>query len=237
MRAVAVQLAFGEVERDHAAALAVLHDQVEREVLDEERRLVLERLLVQRVQHRMPGAVRRGAGALRGALAVVGRHAAERPLVDAPVLGARERHPVVLQLDDRAGRLLAHVLDRILVAEPVGALDGVVEMEAPVVAVAHVAERRRDAALRRHRVAAGREHLGDRGDLQARLGEAEDRAQARAARADDDDVVGVIDELVIAHAALPSATFSTPNSAAAPTSRCRNCTTSSAVIFFDLAGT
>ena len=148
-------------------------------------RVVLERLLVQRVQHRVAGAVGRGAGALRGALAVVRGHAAERALVDAAVVGARERHAVVLELDDRGRRLLAHELDRVLVAEPVRALDGVVEVAAPVV-LAHVAERGADAALRRHGVAARREHLGDAGGRQARLGEAERGAQAGAAGADHD---------------------------------------------------
>ena len=99
--AEAMQLALGQVERDDAAAGAVLHDQVDREVLDEEGRRVAERLLVQRVQHRVAGAVGRGAGALRDALAVVRGHAAERALVDAAGLGARERHAVVLELDDR----------------------------------------------------------------------------------------------------------------------------------------
>ena len=36
LRAEAVQRAVGEVQRDHAAALAVFHDQVDREILDEE---------------------------------------------------------------------------------------------------------------------------------------------------------------------------------------------------------
>ena len=105
MRAETVQRAVGHVERDDTAAGAILHDQVDREVLDEKPRLVLERLLIQRVQHRVPGAVGGRAGALRGALAVVRRHAAERPLVDAAVLGARERHAVVLELDDRCRSL------------------------------------------------------------------------------------------------------------------------------------
>ena len=166
----------GHVQRHHAAAGAVLHDEIEREVFDEEFGVVLDRLLVQRVQHRVAGAVGRGAGALRRALAVVRGHAAERALVDAAVVGARERHAVVLELDDRGRRFLAHELDRVLVAEPVRALDGVVEMEAPVV-LAHVAERGADAALRRDGVAARREHLGDAGGRQARLGE------ARASRA------------------------------------------------------
>ena len=82
MRAESVQRAFRHVERDHAAALAVFHDEIEREVLDEEIGIVLQRLLVQRVQHGMAGAVGRGAGALRDALAEVRGHAAERPLID-----------------------------------------------------------------------------------------------------------------------------------------------------------
>ena len=162
MRAVAMQPARGHVQRHHAAAGAVLHDEIEREVFDEELGVVLDRLLVQRVQHRVAGAVGRGAGAVRRALAVMRGHAAEWPLVDAAVVGARERHAVVLELDDRGRRFLAHELDGVLVAEPVRALDGVVEMEAPVV-LAHVAERGGDAALRGHGMAARREHLREAG--------------------------------------------------------------------------
>ena len=198
MRAEAMQRAVGHVESDDAAALAVFHDQVEREILDEETRLVLERLLIQGMQHGVAGAIRRGAGALRDALAEMRGHAAERPLVDAAVLGARERHAVVLELDDRGRRLLAHELDGVLVAQPIRTLHGVVHMPAPVV-VAHVAERRRDAALRRDRMAAGREHLGQARGGKPGLGQAEGRAQSRAAGADDDHIVGVVDEFVFAH--------------------------------------
>ena len=191
-----VQRALGHVEREHAAAGAlVVHDQVEREVFDEEARVVRQRLLVQRVQDRVAGAVGGGAGALRGALAVMRGHAAERALVDLAVFGARERHALVLELDDRRDRLAAHVLDRVLVAQPVRALDGVVEVEAPVV-LAHVAERGGDAALRRDGVRTGREHLGDARGLQALLREAEGGAQAGAAGADDDHVVLVFCDLV-----------------------------------------
>ena len=94
----------------------------------------------------------------RGALAVFLHVAAERPLIDLPDLGARERHAEMLELDDRRDRLAAHVFDRVLVAEPVRPLDRVVHVPAPVV-VAHIAERGGDAALRRDGMAAGREHL------------------------------------------------------------------------------
>ena len=198
----AVQPSRRKVDRDDAAARAVLHDQVDREILDVELGVVLQRLLVKRVQHRMAGPVGRRAGALRRALAEVRRHAAERPLVDAAVLGTRKRHAVMLQLDDGIGRFLAHVLDRVLVAEPVRTLDRVVHVPAPVV-FAHVAERGADAALRRHGMAARRENLGDAGRVETRLRQPEGRAQAGATGADDDDVVTVIDKFVIAHEPIP----------------------------------
>src|SRR5690606_26362401 len=202
-RAVAaeqVQRALAQVQRQHAAAGAVgVHDQVESEVFDEEFGVVRQRLLVQRVQDRVAGAIGRGAGALRGALAVLGGHAAERALVDLAFLGARERHALVLEFDDRRDGLAAHVLDRVLVAQPVRALDGVVEVVAPVVR-AHVAQRGRDAALRGDGVRAGGKHLGDAGGAQALLGKAEGRAQAGAAGADHDHVVLVFGDLVgVAH--------------------------------------
>ncbi len=196
VRAEAVQRAVLEVPCHDAAALAlVVHEKVEREILDEELGVVLEALLVERVDDGVAGAVGGGAGALRHGAAFVHGVAAERTLIDAPVLDARERHAPMLELDDRGDRLAAHIFDRVLVAEPVGALDRVEHVPAPVV-LAHVAERGGDAALRRDRVAARREHLADAGGLEARQAHAERRAQARAAGADHDDVVGVLDDRV-----------------------------------------
>ena len=195
VRRETVDRAVVEVPGDHAAALAVLHHEVEGEVLDEELGAVLQALLVERVQHGVAGAVGRGAGAVGDALAKAGGHPAEGALVDLALGRAAERHAVVLELDDRGDRLAGHVLDRVLVAQPVGALDRVVHVPAPVV-LAHVAERGRDAALGRHGVAAGREDLADAGGLEAGLGQTQGRAQAGAAGADHDDVVGMVDDFV-----------------------------------------
>ena len=191
--AEAMDRAVVEVPGHDAAAHALVHDQVEGEILDEELGVVPERLLVERVQDGMAGAVGGGAGAMRDALAVLRGHAAERALVDLALGRAAERHAEMLQLDDRRDAVAAHVFDGVLVAQPVRPLDGVVHVPAPVVGP-HVAQRRRDAALRRHGVAAGREHLGDAGGLEALVGHAEGGAQARAAGADDDDVVLVVDD-------------------------------------------
>ncbi len=230
LRAEAVQTPFGQVERDDAAADAVLHDEVDREELDVELGFVLERLLIERVQHRVARAVRGRAGALGGALAEVRRHAAEGPLVDAPFLRARERHAVMLELDDRGRGLLAQVLDRVLVAEPVRALDGVVHVPAPVV-LAHVAECGADAALRRDRMAARGKHLADTGRRETLLGEAERGPETRAARADDDHVVGVIDECVLGgHDTAPKEIFAMEYTPMTTTAKCANAESASSSV-------
>ncbi len=191
--AEAVDGAVVHVERDDAAAAAVLvHDQVDGEIFDVELGRMPQRLAVHGVQHGVAGAVGGGAGALRGALAVMGGHAAERALIDLAVFfAARERQAPVLQLVDGFRRVAAEIFDGVLVAEPVGTLDGVVHVPAPVV-LAHVAERGGDAALRRHRMRAGGEHLGDAGGAQAGLAAADHGAQAGAAGADHHHVVAVI---------------------------------------------
>ena len=148
-----------EVPRQHALAGAVLaHDQIEGEIFDEEFRLMAQALLIERMQDRVAGAVGGGAGAERNALAVIGCHAAEGALIDAAILGAREGHAVMLELDDRLRRHLAHIFDGVLVAEPVGALDRVVHVPAPIV-IAHIAECGGHAALRGDGVTARREQL------------------------------------------------------------------------------
>src|SRR5687767_12968332 len=85
------------------------------------------------------------------------RSAAAQALVDLAVVEPVERHAHVLELDDYLDRLAAHELDRVLVAEVVGALDRVVHVPVPVVRLV-VAERRGDPALRRDRVRARRKH-------------------------------------------------------------------------------
>ncbi len=192
LRGETVDRAVVEIDGDDAAAAAVvIHHQIDGEIFDEELGLVAQRLAVHGVQHGVAGPVGRRAGALRGALAVMGGHAAERALINLAVLAARERQPPMLQLVDRVRRAAAHIFDGVLVAEPVRPLHGVVHVPAPIV-LAHIAEGCGDAALRRDRMRAGRKHLGDAGGAQARFAAADDGTQTGAAGADDDDVVDVI---------------------------------------------
>ncbi len=95
---------------------------------------------------------------------------------------------MMLEFEHRLRTDAAHVLDRVLVADVVRPLDGVVHVPAPVVVRIVAGDRAGDAALGRHRVRARREHLGDDRSLQSGLRQLQRRAHAGAAAADDDAV-------------------------------------------------
>src|SRR5215471_19368713 len=97
VRAEAVDRAVVEIERDDAAATTfVVHDEIKDEVLDEIFGRMLERGTIGRAQHGVTGAVAGGAGTLSRTLAEMSGHAAEGPLIDLAVLGARERNAPML---------------------------------------------------------------------------------------------------------------------------------------------
>src|SRR5216684_1083346 len=146
-----------------AAGTVVIRQEIERKVFDEELGVVLQALLVKRVEDGVSGAVGCCTSALRHLLAVADGLAAEGTLIDLALLRSREGNAVMFELEYGGHSLTTHVLDRILVAEPVGALDRVVHVEAPVVAVAHISKRSRHAPLCRNGMAAGREHLCNAG--------------------------------------------------------------------------
>ncbi len=204
LRAEPVDRPVIEAHGDHADALlavgAVLHDQVDGEIFDEEGRVVFEALLIERMEHGVAGAIGRRAGALHGrAFAHILHMATERALIDRPVIIAAERHAGMFEFVNRMRRLAHHVFDRVLIAEPVGPLDRIVHVPRPVIGRI-VAERGGDPALRRDRVRAGWEDLGNIRRFQSGFGRAHRRAQAGSPRADHDDVVGMVDDIIGASA-------------------------------------
>src|SRR5437868_10427114 len=83
-----VQSAVFQPPREDATALALIHDEIEDDVLDEELGVVLQALLIEGMEHRVTRPVGGGAGALGQTLAPLHRASAERPLVDEALLGA-----------------------------------------------------------------------------------------------------------------------------------------------------
>ena len=113
---------------------------------------------------------------------------AERALGDPPVGRPREDRSPALELVDVVRRLVAEDLDRVLVAEVVGALHRVERVLLRIV-LGGVAERRVDAAFGRARVASHRVDLRHHRDVRARVEGLDRRAHPGAAGADDHDVV------------------------------------------------
>jgi hypothetical protein len=152
-----LQAAVQQVPADHALAAVVVDHELPGEVLLVDGDVPLHQLLVEHLDQDVTGDVGRvdgprRAGRPEGTL----RH----PAVVAPgEVGA----PVVELVDVERG-LVAQDLDRVLVAEEVGALDGVVGVLLGIV-VAGVPERRVDPALRGPGVAAGRVELRDHADV------------------------------------------------------------------------
>eukprot|EP00760_Papus_ankaliazontas_P024347 PhM_4_TR2254/c0_g1_i1/m.78351 len=179
---------------DAAADVLLVHDEVERQVLVEEAHAVLEGLAVERVEHGVASAIRRGTRAARLAPgAVVRRLPAERALEDERVLRAEEGQTHRVELRHHGGGLLAHVLDGVLVTEPVAALDGVEHVPPPVV-VLSVRKRSVEAALGGDGVRAAGVQLRDAGDVVAGGGDAHGCAETGATGTDDDGVECVIDD-------------------------------------------
>ena len=170
-----------KIPGDHALAATVVDDELPREELLVRRDVALHHLLVEHVDEDVPGDV----GRVRRARLARG---AERALGDAPVSRPREDCAPVLELVDVVGRLLAEDLDRVLVAEVVGALHGVEGVLLGIV-LGGVPESGVDAALRGARVAANRVDLRDHRDVRACVEGLDRGAHAGAAGSDDDDVV------------------------------------------------
>ncbi|GMA34859.1 hypothetical protein GCM10025876_10630 [Demequina litorisediminis] len=159
-----MDLAGGERVGDDASGrdLAVLarslrvgvQDQVERVELVEKLDLLLDALLVQRLQDHVAGAVGGVAGATHGRLAVAAGVAAKAALVDLALGRAVKRQAHLLEVKDRVDGLVAQDLRGILIDQVIATLDGVEGVPLGVV-VLDVGEGRRHAALGRARVRAG----------------------------------------------------------------------------------
>ena len=114
--------------------------------------------LIERVQHCVPGTISCSTRTLHGLLTKVCGVTAKGTLVNRAIRVTVERHAEVLHLVHDLRRLAAHELNRILIAEIVGTLDGVEHMPVPAI-LGHITERSTDTTLSSNRVRACREYL------------------------------------------------------------------------------
>ncbi len=97
----------------------------------------------------------------------------------------------MLEFDNGSRGLAGHVVNGILVAEPVGALDGIVHVPPPVILV-HVPEGSVDATLGGNGMTSRGEELRDTGSVEAGLGKTECCTETRATCADNESIVLMI---------------------------------------------
>ena len=101
----------------------------------------------------------------------------------------------MFKFDHGRYRFTTHVFDRILIAEPVGALNRIVHVPLPGIG-AHVTERGTHTTLGCNGMTSGGKNLGNTGGRQSSGCHTQGCAQSGASCTDDYDVIAVIDNLV-----------------------------------------
>ena len=143
-----------DANRDYTNHGTVLvFDQVSRKPFIEEYSLVLDVVLVERVEQRMACSVcsRASTGRLTAFTIILGL-TTKRTLVDASLFCTRERQPHVLQLKDGLRTHRAHVFDRVLISDVVTAFYSVVHVPAPIILRICTCNCTSDTTLRAHGV-------------------------------------------------------------------------------------
>ena len=185
------------VGHDSTDRSIVTHQKIHGEVLHEENAVVAKSTTEQGVEHAVTGTVSNTAAAVGlSAGSVLLGLATESALVDLTLGSARKGHAVGLEFSDSHRRLSGHVLNGVLVSEPVCTLHGVIKVPPPVI-IMHVAECGVDTALGSNGVRTRGEQFRDTGSLETSLSEAEGSAESGATGTDDDGVVGVVDNGVV----------------------------------------
>ena len=176
-----LQAAVQQVPADDALAAVVVDHELPGEELVVDLDVPLHDLLVEHLDQHVAGDV---GGVDRPRRA----GCAERTLRKLAVVAAREERAPVLELDDVAGRLAREDLDRVLVADVVRPLHGVIRVDLGRV-LGGVAECRVDAPFGGAGVRARRVQLRDHRHVRPGVECFDGRAHARAAGAHYQDVV------------------------------------------------
>ena len=108
-------------------------------VLDEVGGVVGQGAAVQGVKHGVAGTIGSGSRTVGlTTLTVVLGLTSESALVDLTVVATREGETIGLQLAHSTRSLTTHVVNSVLVTEPIGSLHGIVEVPSPIISVLHI---------------------------------------------------------------------------------------------------
>lgn len=196
MRSESVESTVFHVESNDTDTFSIFHDQVNGKVFDEEVGVVSQRLSVEGVQHGVSSSVSGGSTSVGlSTLSVVERLTTEGSLVDLSLLCSGKGKTEMLELNDGSRSLSTHVVDSILVSQPVGTLDSVVHVPPPVI-FGHVTQCGIDTTLSCYSVRSRGEQLGDTGGVKTGLCETESGSKTRSTSSYDDGIVLVVNDWV-----------------------------------------
>jgi hypothetical protein len=103
--------------------------------------------------------------------------ASKGSLVNFSLFRSGKWHAVGLELQNSLWGLSAHVVNGVLITEPVTPLYGVISVPSPVILV-HIAERSVDTSLCGYSVRSGGEQLGNTGGFKTLLNQTEGSSEA-----------------------------------------------------------
>ena len=181
------------VVSQHARDARAVLEQRDNRVLHVNVDALVNAVVLQRADHLQPGAV---ADVREPRIFV----AAEIALENAPVRRAVEDRAPRFEFAHAVGGLACVQFGHAPVVDVLPAAHRVGEMDAPAIALIDIGERRSDAALGHDRVRLAEQGFANHADGDAGGGGFDGCAQAGAAGADDEDVVGV--DRVVGHGAL-----------------------------------
>ena len=128
-------------------------------------------------------------------LAVLFRLSSEGSLIDLALLSPGERKTIRFELENGLGCFLAHVVDGVLITQPVASLDSIISVPPPVV-VMHVSKGRIDTSLSSNSMRTGGEKFRNAGSLEALLDETESRAKASSSGSNHHSIKGMVDDSI-----------------------------------------
>ena len=150
----------------------------------------LHAAVLQGADHLQAGAVADVAQALESV-------AAESALQDSAIVGAIEKRAPLLEFAHAVRRFLRVELRHAPVVEEFSAAHGVAEVRAPVVGGIHVGHGRGDSAFGHHGVRFAQQRFANDANVRALRQRFDRRAQSRAARADDQNIMFVSFEFAV----------------------------------------
>ena len=132
--------AVSHVISHNTSAVFTFHNEIKREILNEEYAIISECSAEEGVKHRMTSAISDSAAAIcLTAMTKILRLSSKGSLIDFTLFSSAKWHTVGFKLENRLWSLFGHVVDSVLISEPITTFDSVVKMPSPIVRM-HVSE-------------------------------------------------------------------------------------------------